>query len=78
MQGPDPLSWARSLGEAILQRTLTDGLRPLLRCAMLQGREQEWNISRGELAELVALGVMNQQEVEECISSGKNIVHPGL
>lgn len=34
----------------------------------LQGRAQEWNISRKELEELVSQGVLTEAEVEECIN----------
>lgn len=34
----------------------------------LQGRAQEWNISRSELEDLVECGVMSKEQVEECIN----------
>jgi flavin-dependent dehydrogenase len=35
----------------------------------LRGREQEWNISMDELKELVHLGVLKQEEVEEAVTT---------
>ncbi|KAK9845750.1 hypothetical protein WJX81_001368 [Elliptochloris bilobata] len=44
----------------------------------LRGRSQEWNISRKELAELVASGVATAEEAEECVSSEFNPVRAGF
>ena len=35
----------------------------------VQGRAQEWNISRGELAALTRLGLLNEAELETAIAS---------
>jgi|AntRauMFilla1563_2_1112583.scaffolds.fasta_scaffold56304_2 flavin-dependent dehydrogenase len=35
---------------------------------VVAGRAQEWNISRKELAEMIAIGVLTAAEVEEAIS----------
>ena len=39
----------------------------VLEAGKLQGREQEWNISRDELDELVALGILSKSDIEACI-----------
>lgn len=44
----------------------------------LLGRAQEWNISRKEVDELVELGVLSQQDVQECISVEFNPVRVGF
>lgn len=36
---------------------------------LLQGREQEWNISRGELNNLVVQGLVTREELESCIKT---------
>ena len=41
----------------------------VLEAARLQGREQEWNISLKELAELVELGVLSQEDVDAAITT---------
>lgn len=38
----------------------------------LRGRQQEWNISRKELAELTHLGVLSAAECEACVASEFN------
>ncbi|KAL4433254.1 hypothetical protein ABPG77_003302 [Micractinium sp. CCAP 211/92] len=49
------------------------GLRvAVLERGPLLGRAQEWNISRKELHELVELGLLAEQEAEECITSEFN------
>lgn len=35
----------------------------------LQGREQEWNISRDELEQLIKLGVLTEEEVDDAITT---------
>lgn len=37
-------------------------------------REQEWNISRKELMELVEVGILSEEEIEQIISSDFNPV----
>jgi hypothetical protein len=37
-------------------------------------REQEWNISRKELMEIVEIGILSEAEVEQIISSDFNPV----
>ena len=44
----------------------------ILERGILQGREQEWNISRQELSELVDLGLLTEKELESAIASGYN------
>lgn len=44
----------------------------------LLGRSQEWNISRKELKELVELGVLSEQEAEDCVSVEFNPVRIGF
>jgi flavin-dependent dehydrogenase len=41
----------------------------VLEAGKLQGREQEWNISMDELLELVKLGVLTQEDVDEAITT---------
>jgi lycopene cyclase CruP len=44
----------------------------------LKGRDQEWNLSRKEVAELVQQGLFTAREAEECISSEFNPVRAGF
>jgi len=44
----------------------------ILERGILRGREQEWNISRQELLELVKLGLLTENELESVITSGYN------
>ncbi|WOD41975.1 FAD-binding oxidoreductase [Nodosilinea sp. E11] len=44
----------------------------LLERGVLQGREQEWNISRRELAALVDLGLLTETELDSAIASEYN------
>lgn len=44
----------------------------------LQGRQQEWNISRKELRKLVELGVLTEQEMESVIASEFNPIRCGF
>ncbi len=44
----------------------------LLERGLLQGREQEWNISRRELEALIDLGLLTSQELEDVIASEYN------
>ncbi|MFW6316233.1 MAG: FAD-binding oxidoreductase [Cyanobacteriota bacterium] len=44
----------------------------ILERGILRGREQEWNISRQELLELVELGLLTEEELESAIASGYN------
>lgn len=63
------------IGASLAQR----GLRvALLERGELKGREQEWNISRKELHELVALGLLTQAELDAVISSEFNPVRVGF
>lgn len=50
----------------------------LERAPELRGREQDWNISRKELAELVASGVLTAGEVEEAIGIEFNPMRCGF
>eukprot|EP00798_Chlamydomonas_sp_ICE-L_P008360 gene8360-3440_t len=45
---------------------------------LLRGREQEWNISRKEMEELVKLGLLTMAELNECISNEFNPVRIGF
>lgn len=57
------------LGSALAQR----GWRvALLEQGHLRGREQEWNISRREMQELVTLGLLTEAELEGAIASEYN------
>lgn len=44
----------------------------VLERGILRGREQEWNISRQELLELVKLGLLTETELESAIASSYN------
>ena len=44
----------------------------------VQGRAQEWNISRKELAALIRTGVLTQEELERCVSIEFNPVRVGF
>ncbi|CAL5219975.1 g1912 [Coccomyxa viridis] len=44
----------------------------------LKGRDQEWNISRKELNELVGEGLLTREEAEECIGIEFNPVRAGF
>ncbi|MEO1148242.1 MAG: FAD-binding oxidoreductase [Cyanobacteria bacterium J06638_22] len=44
----------------------------LLERGILRGRDQEWNISRREMKELVDLGLLTEAELEEAIASEYN------
>lgn len=41
----------------------------VLEAGKLKGREQEWNISRKEMMELVELGILTEEDVEEVITT---------
>ncbi|MEO0824912.1 MAG: FAD-binding oxidoreductase [Cyanobacteria bacterium J06635_15] len=57
------------LGVALAQR----GWRvALIERGQLRGRDQEWNISRQELAELVELGLLSAAELEQAIATEYN------
>lgn len=63
------------IGSTLAQR----GLRVvLLERGILQGRTQEWNISRRELEELTELGLLTVAELEAVISSEFNPVRVGF
>ncbi|MFM2430328.1 MAG: hypothetical protein RLZZ511_1541 [Cyanobacteriota bacterium] len=63
------------IGATLAQR----GLRVvLLEGGTLQGRTQEWNISRRELQELIAIGLLTVSELEAVISSEFNPVRVGF
>lgn len=44
----------------------------------LQGRSQDWNISREELHQLVKLGVLTQDDLDDCISIEFNPIRAGF
>jgi lycopene cyclase CruP len=57
------------IGAALAQR----GWRvALLERGKLRGREQEWNISRKELASFVELGLLSAEELEQAIATSYN------
>ncbi|KAJ9515524.1 hypothetical protein QJQ45_021660 [Haematococcus lacustris] len=45
---------------------------------LIQGRTQEWNISRGELAALTRAGLLTAEELSSCIASEFNPVRVGF
>lgn len=57
------------LATGLQQRGLKVGI---LEKGILRGREQEWNISRQEILELVKLGLLSEEELESAITSGYN------
>ncbi len=57
------------LGAALAQQ---DWKVAVLERGELQGRDQEWNISRRELEAFVRLGLLNRQELDEAIASQYN------
>lgn len=44
----------------------------------LKGRDQEWNLSRKELGELVHEGLLSASEADECVTSEFNPVRAGF
>jgi len=56
-------------GVALLLRNPSWKLTILEAAPVLQGRDQEWNISRDELDELIALGILTREEVEAVITT---------
>ncbi|HIK46879.1 MAG TPA: FAD-binding oxidoreductase [Leptolyngbyaceae cyanobacterium M65_K2018_010] len=77
----DPLGeveWDVVIGGGTLGILLAVGLAQrgwrvaLLERGPLRGREQEWNISRRELSELTALGLLTEAELESVIASEYN------
>ncbi len=63
------------IGASLAQR----GLQVvLLERGLLQGRVQEWNISRRELEEFVELGLLSEAELQDVISSEFNPVRVGF
>ncbi len=68
-----------TLGILIGTTLAQKGLRVvLLERGELRGRVQEWNISRRELDELVAIGLLNESELTAVISSEFNPVRVGF
>ncbi|KAL8142740.1 hypothetical protein V2J09_015772 [Rumex salicifolius] len=62
-----------TLGIFIATALLAKGLRVrVVERNILRGREQEWNISRKELLELVKAGVLVEEDIEEATSSKFN------
>lgn len=77
----DPLGevdWDVVIGGGTLGVLLAAGLAQrgwrvaLIERGTLRGRDQEWNISRRELAELVDLGLLTEAELEDVIASEYN------
>ncbi len=68
-----------TLGILIGTTLAQKGLRVvLLERGQLRGRVQEWNISRRELAEFVAIGLLDEAELAAVISSEFNPVRVGF
>lgn len=44
----------------------------------LKGRDQEWNLSRKELHELVSQGLLTGDEADDCVTSEFNPVRAGF
>ncbi|CAI0550909.1 unnamed protein product [Linum tenue] len=62
-----------TLGIFIATALSAKGLRVgIVERNVLQGREQEWNISRKELLELVEVGVLTDEDIEQATSSKFN------
>ncbi|CAI9090056.1 OLC1v1024745C1 [Oldenlandia corymbosa var. corymbosa] len=66
----DVLVCGGTLGIFIATALSSKGLRVgIVERNVLKGREQEWNISRKELLELVEVGVLTEDEVDQAITS---------
>ncbi|CAM0909073.1 unnamed protein product [Alopecurus aequalis] len=71
----DVLVCGGTLGIFIATALSYKGLRVgIIERNIIKGREQEWNISRKELMEIVEVGILSEEEVEQIISSDFNPV----
>lgn len=62
-----------TLGIFIATALSSKGLRvAIVERNMLKGREQEWNISRKELMELVEVGILDENDIEQATSMSFN------
>ncbi|CAM0909069.1 unnamed protein product [Alopecurus aequalis] len=69
----DVLVCGGTLGIFIATALSYKGLRVgIIERNIIKGREQEWNISRKELMEIVEVGILSEEEVEQIISSDFN------
>ncbi|GJN03542.1 hypothetical protein PR202_ga20997 [Eleusine coracana subsp. coracana] len=69
----DVLVCGGTLGIFIATALSSKGLRVgIIERNKIKGREQEWNISRKELMEIVEIGILSEAEVEQIISSDFN------
>lgn len=64
--------WCRSHSRFLTRRIAIVERGPL------KGREQEWNLSRKELAELVEQGLLTASDADECVASEFNPVRAGF
>ena len=73
--GIDVIVCGGTLGIFLAQALQARGLKTaIIERGMLRGRDQEWNISRKEVMELVELNVLSQAQLEGCISREFNPV----
>uniref|UniRef100_A0A0E0QJ54 Uncharacterized protein n=1 Tax=Oryza rufipogon TaxID=4529 RepID=A0A0E0QJ54_ORYRU len=69
----DVLVCGGTLGIFVATALSYKGLRVgIIERNIIKGREQEWNISRKELMELVEVGILSEEEIEQIISSDFN------
>ncbi|KAL6862435.1 hypothetical protein ACP4OV_016776 [Aristida adscensionis] len=69
----DVLVCGGTLGIFIATALSSKGLRVgIVERNIIKGREQEWNISKKELMEIVEIGILSEAEVEQIISSDFN------
>uniref|UniRef100_A0A804NQW1 Lycopene beta/epsilon cyclase protein n=1 Tax=Zea mays TaxID=4577 RepID=A0A804NQW1_MAIZE len=62
-----------TLGIFVATALSSKGLRiGIIERNIIKGREQEWNISRKELMEIVEIGILSEAELEQIISSDFN------
>jgi len=62
-----------TLGIFVATALSSKGLRVgIIERNIIKGREQEWNISRKELMEIVEIGILSQADLEQIISSDFN------
>ncbi|XP_062196200.1 uncharacterized protein LOC133899239 isoform X1 [Phragmites australis] len=75
----DVLVCGGTLGIFVATALSSKGLRVgIIERNIIKGREQEWNISRKELMEIVETGILSEAEVERIISSDFNPVRCGF
>ncbi|CAO2210977.1 unnamed protein product [Urochloa humidicola] len=69
----DVLVCGGTLGIFVATALSSKGLRVgIVERNIIKGREQEWNISRKELMEIVEIGILSEAEIEQIISSDFN------